>query len=98
MAVLAPTPKATVSAAVSAKTGLFRKVRPARPNRGMASFHLIHQLWSRRGYYLCYPFAAPSFFGTVLCRRSCLLRLASLARWHYSATRSARSLSVLLLS
>src|SRR6266478_1815814 len=30
MAVLAPTPKAMVSAAVSAKTGLFRKVRPAK--------------------------------------------------------------------
>jgi hypothetical protein len=29
MAVLAPTPKAMVSAAVSAKTGLFRSVRPA---------------------------------------------------------------------
>src|SRR5207248_4482709 len=30
MSVLAPTPKAMVSAAVSAKTGLFRKVRPAK--------------------------------------------------------------------
>src|SRR5260370_7397772 len=30
MAVLAPTTKAMVSAAVSAKTGLFRKVRPAK--------------------------------------------------------------------
>src|SRR5256885_9444433 len=29
MAVLAPTPRAMVSAAVSAKTGLFRSVRPA---------------------------------------------------------------------
>src|SRR5580700_2077341 len=29
MAVLAPTPKAMVSAAVNAKTGLFRRVRPA---------------------------------------------------------------------
>src|SRR2546430_4352348 len=64
----------------------------------MASFHLIHQLWSGRGYYFCYPVPAPRFLGPVLCRRSFLLRLASLARWHYNATRSARTLSHLHLA
>jgi hypothetical protein len=47
MAVLAPTPKAMVSAAVRAKTGLFAGFALRIADLVTASFHLIHEQWSR---------------------------------------------------
>src|SRR6266403_398085 len=68
IAVLAPTPRAMVSAAVSAKIGFFAGFGLPVPDRVTASFHLIHGLSLRKEYYLCGPQSASSFFGNAFCR------------------------------